>query len=509
MFVGGGPTLTQLYSTASYRAHDLSGVALRGNNMANANLAGQNLTNADFSSATLTNTDFTGAEVRCANFGYEPYYGGTGITLSQLYSTASYLADDLSGIKLWYNDLAGGNFARQNLANARFEFATLTGANFREANLTNASFFFAALTDANFREANLTNAQFQNATLTDTDFTNATVRGASFRHTTPSGFTAAQLYSTASYQAQDLSGINLGENDLTGWNFSGQNLTNSTFGARYLSAESYSTLTGADFTGADTRGARYLDMTGATTTNLIHADGHIAGLNLASGEKLVAYSGVPIPVHVSGGFTIVPTATMDVTDNAMIVNYSGDSPAANVRDRIITGRGGIGPLGRWTGTGITSSTAAAANQLVPDSRSIGYAENATLPLGPYGTFRGAAVDDMSILIAFTRTGDANLDGLVNNDDVTIVGANYAPGFARPRWDLGDFDYNGFVDNDDVTLLGVYYNPAATAIPAPTASSEIAAVPEPATLALVAVGLLGVLAIARDARRSFFPCQFFG
>ena len=62
------------------------------------------------------------------------------------------------------------------------------------------------------------------------------------------------------------------------------------------------------------------------------------------------------------------------------------------------------------------------------------------------------------LCAYTRTGDANLDGVVNNDDVTIVGANYAPGFAKPRWALGDFDYNGFVDNDDVTLLGVYYNP---------------------------------------------------
>ena len=62
----------------------------------------------------------------------------------------------------------------------------------------------------------------------------------------------------------------------------------------------------------------------------------------------------------------------------------------------------------------------------------------------------------------TRIGDANLDGVVNNDDVTIVGANYAPGFAKPRWDLGDFDYNGFVDDDDVTLLGVVLRPSGHA-----------------------------------------------
>ena len=34
-------------------------------------------------------------------------------------------------------------------------------------------------------------------------------------------------------------------------------------------------------------------------------------------------------------------------------------------------------------------------------------------------------------MAFTRTGDANLDGLVNDDDVTIVGATYAPGVPQP------------------------------------------------------------------------------
>jgi hypothetical protein len=83
-----------------------------------------------------------------------------------------------------------------------------------------------------------------------------------------------------------------------------------------------------------------------------------------------------------------------------------------------------------------------------------------MPLGPYTTFHGAPVDDTSILIAFTRTGDANLDGAVNDDDVTIVGATYAPGVPQPSWALGDFDYNGFVDDDDVTLLGAFYDPSA-------------------------------------------------
>jgi hypothetical protein len=59
-------------------------------------------------------------------------------------------------------------------------------------------------------------------------------------------------------------------------------------------------------------------------------------------------------------------------------------------------------------------------------------------------------------MTFTVTGDANLDGKVGDDDVTIAGATYAPGVAQPHWALGDFDYNGFVDDDDVTLLGALF-----------------------------------------------------
>ena len=97
-----------------------------------------------------------------------------------------------------------------------------------------------------------------------------------------------------------------------------------------------------------------------------------------------------------------------------------------------------------------------------------------------------------MLIRYTRTADANLDGVVNDDDVTIVGANYAPGIPKPAWALGDFDYNGFVDDDDVTLLGVFYNPAATPIPVPnvnSASADMSVIPEPTTAGLFGLGLL--------------------
>jgi hypothetical protein len=219
-------------------------------------------------------------------------------------------------------------------------------------------------------------------------------------------------------------------------------------------------------------------------------------------------------LSIAGGSA--PTATLDLATSIVIVNYTGASPAEIIRQQITVGRGGSGLGGKWMGTGITSSTAASANSTDPESRSVGYAENSAMPLGPLTTFRGQAVDGTSILMAHTRTGDANLDGVVNDDDVTIVGATYAPGVPQPSWAMGDFDYNGFVDDDDVTLLGVFYDPAAPPLfnppvapgdspwraePGASAAGDVATVPEPATLALYATGLLLIFACRTICRQS--------
>ena len=180
------------------------------------------------------------------------------------------------------------------------------------------------------------------------------------------------------------------------------------------------------------------------------------------------------------------------------------SAAGTSADRISLGRtfgrGGAGLGGKWTGAGIASSTAAAGNVTNADSRSLGYADTSASPLGPYTWFHGEPVDGTSVLIAFTRTGDANLDDLVNDDDVTIVGATYAPGIPQPSWALGDFDYNGFVDDDDVTLLNAFYDPSAPplnsqAAPGVIAPAGVVAVPEPST----AVSALLVLVFAAVTR----------
>jgi hypothetical protein len=66
---------------------------------------------------------------------------------------------------------------------------------------------------------------------------------------------------------------------------------------------------------------------------------------------------------------------------------------------------------------------------------------------------------------------------------------YAPGTANAAWANGDFDYNGFVDDDDVTLLGALYAPGDAPLPAP-AIGGVAAVPEPSTWLMLTLGGLG-------------------
>jgi hypothetical protein len=182
------------------------------------------------------------------------------------------------------------------------------------------------------------------------------------------------------------------------------------------------------------------------------------GLALSDGARVVILpDGTDNATSVLTNLLLDPGATLDINDNALVVNYSGASPEAAIRDWIIEGRGRVGiGSGTWAGTGIISSFAVDANLANPESRSIGYANNGGLPLGPYATFRGQPLDATSIVITYTVTGDANLDGKVDDNDVTITGASYGRQSAPPNWALGDFDYNGIISDDDITLIGALY-----------------------------------------------------
>ena len=136
----------QLYSTASYKNKNLTGIKFghnymvgfdfTGQNMTNVSFWGAELNNVDFTNANLTNVNFKNADINDADFDNAIIEGAyfTDITTKQLYRTASYKEKNLKGVTFSVC-LDGADFTGQNLMNANFVSLTLTDADFTKADL--------------------------------------------------------------------------------------------------------------------------------------------------------------------------------------------------------------------------------------------------------------------------------------------------------------------------------------------------------------------------------------
>jgi probable HAF family extracellular repeat protein len=89
-------------------------------------------------------------------------------------------------------------------------------------------------------------------------------------------------------------------------------------------------------------------------------------------------------------------------------------------------------------------------------------------------------------------GDANLDSKVDVNDLTKVLTNYSQSTGANGWGLGDFNGDNKVDVNDLTVVLTNYNQS---FGSSSAGSVLVAVPEPSSLALIALGALGLLALA--------------
>ena len=231
--------------------------------------------------------------------------------------------------------------------------------------------------------------------------------------------------------------------------------------------------------------------TGQLSTRAIESAG---AMRITGGElQLRPGGGTSITAQLDfGGSTGAWTGRLDLTDNALVIDYTGASPIANVRDQVRSGRG----AGAWDGNGIASSVAD------PSSIGVGYAEASALFSQFPATFAGRSVDDTSVLVRATRYGDANLDGAVNLSDFNRLAANFGAGGAF--WHNGDFNYDGNVNLSDFNVLAANFGLSAGPdgmVDAADWSALAAAVPES--------GVAGALACAsivlgRRARRRARP-----
>jgi hypothetical protein len=98
-------------------------------------------------------------------------------------------------------------------------------------------------------------------------------------------------------------------------------------------------------------------------------------------------------------------------------------------------------------------------------------------------------------------GDANADGVVDDADASILGANWRSDNAT--WEMGDFNRDHNVDDRDAAILAAHweYGPdESTSSAAPTST----ALPEPSALLLL-ISMIAWLSVARTIPRRGRSC----
>ena len=224
--------------------------------------------------------------------------------------------------------------------------------------------------------------------------------------------------------------------------------------------------------------------TGATAGN------HVA-VTVDSGAKLQFATNSAVGATMAGlTVDLASGSQVDLTNNHIFIDYGSSDPIAAITGYIKSGFNG----GHWNGPGIMSTAAQTTTNGL--SYGLGYAD------GKDGVVSG--LSSGQIEVEYTLLGDANLDGIVNAADFTILAAN----FNQPvtGWDQGDFNYDGLVNAADFTDLAANFNQsdsgansagdvaaldafaAANGMSVPTPVS----VPEPACVSVLAAAGLGLL-----------------
>jgi hypothetical protein len=156
---------------------------------------------------------------------------------------------------------------------------------------------------------------------------------------------------------------------------------------------------------------------------------------------------------------VTTTGKIDLSDNPMILDYSGSSPAQSIRQALQRGRSAV-PT-----NGLTSSFVAA--DLL--HRALGYIESSTL-LGPTGgTFANQNVDGTALLIKYALPGDTDLNGTVDAVDLGKLALHWS---STGLWIDGDFDYSGSIDVRDLYLLASNWKSTLPGAPAPALSPDL-------------------------------------
>jgi hypothetical protein len=182
-------------------------------------------------------------------------------------------------------------------------------------------------------------------------------------------------------------------------------------------------------------------------------------------------------------------AHLDLTNNALVLEtIDATNKAAKIAElklAIASAHAG----GTWTGKGLTSST-------IPATPNTFLALAGNADLG-YTTFRGQAVNANALLLSMARFGDATLDGNVDAFDLNLLAAHWQQPL-NALWSSGDFTGDDKVDAFDLNVLAANWQFSGVALEAALEHWPAlwGPVPEPATLVMLTLAGLPMLAVRR-------------
>lgn len=247
-----------------------------------------------------------------------------------------------------------------------------------------------------------------------------------------------------------------------------------------------------------------LGYTGTTTVNagkliLNNSLPASAGISVTGGTLQMAAN----QMHAikTASVSVTGTGKLDINDNKLITTAQGVGSWNGTAYDGLTGQiaAGYSANQDFSGNGVVTSqtTATGGNTL----NNIGVASNADLG---YSTFGGVSVGANDTLAMYTYGGDANLDGMITGDDYFQIDSAFPQG--GHGWFNGDFNYDGAITGDDYFIIDSNFPAQGAAIPTSggvaSATSGVAgvqAVPEPASIGVIAMGATALL--ARRRRRN--------
>jgi hypothetical protein len=177
---------------------------------------------------------------------------------------------------------------------------------------------------------------------------------------------------------------------------------------------------------------------GGVTTTPLTLDGpqHFESIAIMGPDARLAVAPGGHNLLVTKHLSITAGATLDLANNDLLWDYTGDSPYATLMGYMLAGRN--------TGMGGIVSTRTPTDDMV-----LAVVDNAQFGRSTF-EYEFEPIDPSTLIAKYTFFGDANLDGQVTGDDYLSVDANL--GLTGAQWFQGDFNFDGKTTGDDYLAI---------------------------------------------------------